>query len=56
MFFGYSVAAAKAEIASTPIMNTDPMISMLSPFVCGWWAFSGLNRGPSGYEPGALTN
>ena len=22
----------------------------------GWWAFTGSNRGPAGYEPAALTN
>ena len=32
-----------------------PMLYQLS-YTPVWWAFTGSNRGPAGYEPAALTN
>ena len=32
-----------------------PMLYQLS-YTPKWWAFTGSNRGPAGYEPAALTN
>ena len=32
-----------------------PMLYQLS-YTPIWWAFTGSNRGPAGYEPAALTN
>ena len=32
-----------------------PLLYLLS-YTPIWWAFTGSNRGPAGYEPAALTN
>ena len=32
-----------------------PLLYLLS-YTPIWWAFTGSNRGPTGYEPAALTN
>ena len=33
----------------------SPLLDQLS-YTPLWWAFTGSNRGPTGYEPAALTN
>ena len=35
------------------VLETDALPAELYP---KWWAFTGSNRGPAGYEPAALTN
>ena len=36
------------------VLETDALPAELYPYI--WWAFTGSNRGPTGYEPAALTN
>ena len=37
-------------------LNFIPFISIAVNEKNGWWAFRDSNPGPTGYEPGALTN